>query len=254
MNRLLLAVLMCVSTVASAWTPSLTDKMYINYVTQFGVTNTKFLAASVANVDLEDNSATRIAALKATGRAVICYFSAGSWENWRADQAAFPAVAKGNTMSGWPDERWVDIRNADIVNIMKTRIDSAAAKGCDAVDPDNTDGFDGNNTGFPLTQLDTQTYLAILANYAHSKGLKIGLKNNPNIVNLMFTYFDFAVVEQCHEFSECGMYLVLPAYNKPVFQIEYTGTNSVICAEAATNQFDAQKKTLALDNAGTHCP
>lgn len=36
--------------------------------------------------------------------------------------------------------------------------------------------------------------------------------------------------------------------------IEYSGTNAAICAAAATYQFDGQKKTLPLDNAGTHCP
>lgn len=256
MNKLLLAVLMSVSTLSSAtwWAPSVGEKMYINYVDQFGMANAKFLAATVVNIDLEDNSTARIAQIKATGREVICYFSAGSWENWRADQALFPDVAKGNTMSGWPNERWVDIRNADIVTIMKARIDLAATKGCNAVDPDNTDAWDGNNPGFPITQLHTQTYLATLANYAHSVGLGMGLKNNPNIVNTMFTYFDFGVVEQCHEFNECGSYLVLPNYNKPVFQIEYTGTFTNICNAATIHNFDAQKKTLDLNNAGTHCP
>lgn len=209
MKRILLAVMLCVSTVASAWTPSLTDKMYINYAGQFATTNVKYLAATVANIDLFDNTATRIAALKATGRPVICYFSAGSSENWRPDYAAFPEAVKGNPLDGWVGEKWLDIRSVDVVNIMKARIDLAATRGCDAVDPDNTDGFDGNNTGFPLTQLDTQTYLATLSNYAHSKGLKIGLKNNPNIVNLMFTYFDFAVVEQCLEYTECNMYAII---------------------------------------------
>jgi len=256
MNKIILALLLSVSTLASAtwWAPSVGDKMYINYVDQFGMTNTKFLAATLVNIDLEDNTATRIAQIKATGREVICYFSAGSWENWRADQAAFPAVAKGNTMSGWPDERWVDIRNADIVNIMKARIDLAVTKGCNAVDPDNVDGWDGNNTGFPLTKLDTKIYLATLANYAHSVGLGIGLKNSPNIINEMFTYFDFGVVEQCQEFNECGAYLVFPNYNKPVFQIEYVGGLSTICNAAAINNYDAQKKSLDLNNVGTHCP
>lgn len=256
MNKIILALLLSVSTLASAtwWAPVVGDKMYINYVDQFGMTNTKFLAATVANIDLEDNSAARIAQIKATGREVICYFSAGSWEDWRSDQALFPEVAKGNPMSGWVGEKWIDIRNADIVNIMKARIDLAVSKGCDAVDPDNTDGWDGNNTGFPLTKLDTKIYLATLANYAHSVGLGVGLKNNPNIVNEMFTYFDFGVVEQCHEYNECPMYAVFPSTSKPVFQIEYKGTLSVICNAAAARNFDAQKKTLDLNNKGTHCP
>jgi hypothetical protein len=35
---------------------------------------------------------------------------------------------------------------------------ACAAKGFDGVDPDNVDGWDGNDTGFPLTAADQITY------------------------------------------------------------------------------------------------
>src|SRR4029079_13653563 len=43
------------------------------------------VAASVYDIDLFDTSASTIAVLRAAGRRVICYFSAGSYEDWRPD-------------------------------------------------------------------------------------------------------------------------------------------------------------------------
>lgn len=75
----------------------------------------------------------------------------------------------------------------------------------------------------------------------------------PNLVNQMFSYFDFSVVEQCHEYQECASYQVMATTGRPVWQIEYTGNQTAICNAAATRNFDAQKKTLALNTAGTQC-
>src|SRR5205085_397108 len=76
------------------------------------------------DVDLFDVSASQIAGLKAQGRDVICYFSAGSYEDWRPDANQFPASALGRS-NGWPGERWLDIRNATVRDIMKHRLDLA---------------------------------------------------------------------------------------------------------------------------------
>ena len=49
------------------------------------------MAASVYIVDGEETPAATVAALHAAGRKVVCYLSAGSWEDWRSDAGAFPA-------------------------------------------------------------------------------------------------------------------------------------------------------------------
>ena len=49
--------------------------------------------------------------LKAAGRKVICYFSAGSYEPYRPDAADFAAADLGNELVGWPGERWLDTRS-----------------------------------------------------------------------------------------------------------------------------------------------
>ena len=44
----------------------------------------------------------------------VCYFSAGSAEDWRPDFRQFPSAAIGRALDGWPGESWVDIRRADV--------------------------------------------------------------------------------------------------------------------------------------------
>ncbi|CAN5191681.1 hypothetical protein BH18ACT4_BH18ACT4_15040 [soil metagenome] len=96
--------------------------------------------AEVYDIDLFENDASVVATLHAAGRKVICYLSAGSYENFRPDASRFPAVVLGRN-NGWPGEKWLDIRRLDILGpIMEDRLDECAAKGFDAVEPDNIDG------------------------------------------------------------------------------------------------------------------
>lgn len=69
----------------------------------------------------------------------MCYFSAGTYEPGRPDSAQILADSAdvGESVDGWPAEKWLNIKSQTIVNIMKARIDTALAKGCDGVDPDN---------------------------------------------------------------------------------------------------------------------
>jgi hypothetical protein len=66
------------------------------------------------DIDLFDSSQELIDQLHDAGRIVICYLSAGSYEEWRPDAAQFPAAALGNPLDGWPGERWLDIRNDEV--------------------------------------------------------------------------------------------------------------------------------------------
>ncbi|KAF2760473.1 hypothetical protein EJ05DRAFT_474352 [Pseudovirgaria hyperparasitica] len=95
----------------------------------------------VYDVDMFGTSAATIAALHARGKKVVCYFSAGSYEPGRPDSDQFADGDLGAVMDGWPDERWVDVRSGNVVRIMEARVRVAAEKGCDAVDPDNLDGY-----------------------------------------------------------------------------------------------------------------
>lgn len=175
--------------------------------------------AKVYDIDLFDAPLTTLNALKASGRAVVCYFSAGTSENWRSDFTRFTSQDMG-AQNGWPGERWLDTRSANVREIMKSRLDLAASRGCDGVEPDNVDGY-SNNPGFPLTAATQIDFNRFLAAEAHKRGLKVALKNTVDLLTQLEPDFDFAVNEQCNEFNECGGYSVFTNKGKPVFNAEY---------------------------------
>jgi hypothetical protein len=95
----------------------------------------------VFDLDLFVTPQTTIDALHSLGKKVICYFSAGSFEKGRPDAAQFKSRDLGKTMSGWKDEKWLDLRSQNVRAIMMARMELAAQKKCDGVDPDNTDAY-----------------------------------------------------------------------------------------------------------------
>ena len=199
------------------------------------------------DIDLWDTSKSTIESLHAMGRKVICYFSAGSYENWRADASQFPAAAKGKVMDGWPNERWLDVRSSKVRSIMQQRLDLAADKGCDAVEPDNVDGY-SNESGFALSGADQIAFNRFLATEAHARGLAIGLKNDLDQVQQLVASFDFAVNEQCFQYGECDSLKAFIEADKPVLQVEYGSASlvSTICPKANQRNFDTLIKRLDL--------
>jgi hypothetical protein len=203
--------------------------------------------ATVYDVDGGDQGADVIASLKARGRRVICYFSAGTWEEFREDAAGFPPEVRGRPLADFPDERWLDVRRIDLLApVLLARLDRFAAKGCDAVEPDNVAGYT-NDSGFPLTPEDQLTFNVWIANQAHARGLAVGLKNDPDQVAVLVPYFDFAVVEQCFEFGECERYVPFIAAGKAVFVAEYRVPPRRFCRRARRLGFSAIHKRLRLD-------
>lgn len=79
--------------------------------------------------------------LRARGMDVICYFSAGSYEDWRPDAWKFKSDDLGNPLDGWPGEYWLDLNSDNVRSIMTTRIEIAAQMNCSGIDPDNVDGY-----------------------------------------------------------------------------------------------------------------
>jgi hypothetical protein len=198
------------------------------------------------DLDLYDTPQETIDQLHEDGRIVICYFSAGSWENWRDDADDFPEVVLGEVLVGWEDERWLDIREIDLLEpIMLARLDLADEKDCDGVDPDNVDGYT-NETGFDLSYDDQLEYNIWLAEEAHARGLSIGLKNDLEQIEDLVEYFDWALNEQCFVYEECDLLLPFIEAGKAVFGIEYTGDPAEYCPQAIAMGFSWLTKTPDL--------
>jgi hypothetical protein len=129
---------------------------------------------------------------------------------------------------------------------MAKRFDMCRAKGFDAVEPDNVDGYT-NRTGFPLTAANQSTYNKMLAGLAHDRGLKVGLKNDLEQTGSLRGSFDFAVNEQCFQYSECGTLTSFIAAGKPVFNVEYRGATGSFCPKARALKFSSIFKHMNLD-------
>lgn len=233
------------TTVATSglWRPSSAHSIAWDWI--ISTTPTARSGLGVVDIDGFGSTAANVTAWHAVGAKVVCYLDAGTSENFRPDFGAFPAAVQGNT-NGWPGEKWLDIRNAALLPIMAARAQMCAAKGFDAIEWDNVDGYDGNNTGFPLTAANQTAYNTWLAGEAHTVGLSVALKNDVSQLSSLQPVFDFAINEECQAFSECGGYSTFTNAGKAVFEAEYAAGN-LNCAAAAAGHRDAVRFALNLD-------
>ncbi|CAF1145838.1 unnamed protein product, partial [Didymodactylos carnosus] len=206
------------------------------------------------DIDLFDTPIATISKLKQAGRTVICYFSAGSFENWRPDASKFPKSVLGSVMEDWCDsstqcEWWLNIKQANMAiigPIMQARLDLAKSKGCDGVEPDNIDGYTNEN-GVKLTYADQLAYNKWLAQEAHKRQLSIGLKNDLDQIPELVGSFDWALNEQCFQYNECNKLLPFINADKAVFICEYKGSTNTFCPKSNQMKFSTIKATLDLN-------
>ena len=128
----------------------------------------------------------------------------------------------------WPGEYLLDTRTAAqrtaLVQVMATRyIDGCVSKGFQAIEIDNLDTY--SRSGNLLNINGNLLYAGLLVQYAHDKGLAVGQKNAAELGarGKNEAKFDFAVTEECEEWSECEDYT--DVYGRNVIEIEYTRAN-----------------------------
>ena len=199
------------------------------------------------DIDLFENDASVIAALHASGRRVICYLNAGGWEDWRPDAGQFSEGVIGKNLDGWPGEKWLDIRQMDLLApILEARLDMCKEKGFDGVEPDNVDGYQ-NDTGFPLNYNDQLRFNLWLSAEAHERGLSIGLKNDLEQIPDLVEHFDWALNEECFAYDECELLMPFTEAGKAVFNVEYELETSEFCQRAHALSFNSMRKNWELD-------
>ena len=204
------------------------------------------IPAPVYEVDGFDTPARTVRRLHAQGRRAICYLDVGSWESYRPDRDEFPKSVIGNRYEGFPDERWLDIRRiGKLARPLRGRFELCRRKGFDAVEPDNLNGFT-NPTGFPLTAADQLRFNRWVARQVHRRGMSVALKNDPEQAAELVGRFDFAVVEQCFQYDECGRFSPFVAAGKAVFEAEYELDPSRYCDRAKSLGFSAIGKSYDL--------
>lgn len=214
------------------------------------------LQTDVIDIDLDVDRSV-VDHYHSKGTKVICYISVGSYEDWRTDADQFPEEVLGKDYEGWSGEKWLDIRRIDLLApIMLARLDECAAKGFDAVEPDNMEIYT-NRTGFPLTYDDQLGYALWLADEAHKRGLAIGQKNASDQVKDLVDVYDFAITEDYFYYREAESMLPYIEAGKPVFAAEYTdlpGDFQEFCRQSKGLGFSTVLKHRDLDAWLQTCP
>jgi hypothetical protein len=208
------------------------------------------LYTDVIDLDMDVDAST-VDYYHQRGTKVICYISAGSYEDWRADADQFPDEVLGNDYQGWTGEKWLDIRQVDLLApIMEARMDICAAKGFDAIEFDNLE-IHTNDSGFPITYDDQLMYGMWLAEETHARGMAIGQKNAPDQALQLAGLFDFAIVEDAFYYGWEEEMLPYIKAGKPVFAIEYTdmhGDFDAFCEKSKALGFSTILKKRDLNS------
>ncbi|MCO4746658.1 MAG: endo alpha-1,4 polygalactosaminidase [Proteobacteria bacterium] len=238
---------------ATVWTPE------VGTTWQWQITGTVDTSLDVAMYDVDLFDLTDDVADALSDRTLICYFSAGSWEEWRPDADDFPVKAVGRQLDGWPDERWLDIRDPGVREVLAARLDMAVEKECDGVEPDNITAFN-NNTGFGINATEQLDFNRWLADEAHARDLSIGLKNDLDQLEDLQPWFDWALNEECLSYDECEVYDTWLASGMAVFHTEYVddwadadALASTACSAVPTG-FSTLVKTWDLGAEFLACP
>jgi Glycoside-hydrolase family GH114 len=238
---------------SSRWIPSPQASFQIQFSGEIDLG----VKADLYDVDLFDTDASVVQNLHDLGRRAICYIDAGSYEDWRPDRDQFPNAVIGKAYAGWPGENWLDIRRMDLLDpILRARLDQCQSKGFDGVEFDNVDGF-GNDTGFPLTELDQRTFNTWLAEEAHNRNLSVGLKNDPEQAGDLWPVFDFSIVESCFSEGWCDQMRPFFDRGKAVFALEYPEEEIAFepfCSRAREMHISLTFKHLSLDAYRAACP
>lgn len=204
--------------------------------------------ASVYEIDGFESSRADVARLHRRSAKVICYLDVGSWEDYRPDADRFPKAVIGNVYDGYPEERWLDVGSFHrFAKPLDDRIAMCDRKGFDAVEPDNVAGWEPENeTGFEITRGEQLRFNRWIARRVHARGMAVALKNDGRQAAELVGGFDFAVVEECFQYDECGLYRPFIDAGKAVFEAEYELAPSEFCAAAAALRFSSIRKSYDL--------
>jgi hypothetical protein len=197
-------------------------------------------------------------AAPAAGLYNICYINAfqaqpDATDWWRANH---PDLLLKNA-AGEPviDENWneqlldvsTDAKRAELAKVVGGWIDDCAAKGFQAVEPDNLDSY-SRSQGL-LTADQDAAMAAELVRLAHGKGLAAGQKNTTEFLPRAAKIgFDFAVAEQCGVYDECGKYAA--AYGGRVFDVEYDDKGFGAACRAYAGRIAIVRRDLDVSAAG----
>ncbi|MER6527178.1 endo alpha-1,4 polygalactosaminidase [Streptomyces sp. NPDC001508] len=186
----------------------------------------------------------------------ICYVNAFQAQPDEAD--AWPAGlllrdAHGKVVvdEDW-DEPLLDIgteaKRARVAERVNRWIDGCADQGFDAVEPDNYDSYTRSQK--LLTAEDATAFITLLSRHAHARNLAIAQKNTLELADQRRRAgLDFAVVEECAEWDECGAYA--DAFDDRVLIVEYTDKGLRKALAGFGDRLSIVRRDLAVSTPGS---
>lgn len=259
-----------------------------------GITGTSFatgqtVAPTVFDIDFQTDAfctggtitqenTGAVNALHVQGAHVIGYIDAGGAESFRPDFPQYQSFNNscngclfGKPISGFRNEFWLNINNnvfghdpkdpagttesaqTFILEEVAARLARVKADGFDGVEFDVVDAWQ-NRTGLTISA-DTQLqFNSRLANMAHQQGLAAALKNDVGQIPDLLPYFDFAINEQCQQYSECATLQPFLNRGDAVYQVEYKLSTGKFCPPANLANRSGILKTFDLfDKPWTPC-
>jgi hypothetical protein len=166
----------------------------------------------------------------AAGLYNICYLNGfqvqpGEDGSWDADLLLRDANGKPVIDKDWNEtllDVSTDAKRTRIAAVVGGWITGCAKDGFAAIEIDNLDSY--SRSGGRLTQDNAVAFLKLLSQRAHAAGLAIAQKNSTELLSRRTEMgTDFAVAEQCSQYSECADYV--SAYGTHVLMIEYQSSD-----------------------------
>jgi hypothetical protein len=196
--------------------------------------------AQLFYLDAQMQDASALATLRAQGRHYLCYLSAGSLESFRDDVDQFPSGAVGNQLARYPNERWLDVRDSTVRELMERRVLALSALGCAGIPPSSL-AVHAVDTGFDLSVSDALDYARWLAERIHAAGMSAGLSGPTELTSELWPTFDFALAIGCVNGTQCAEYAPFEAAKKTVLHLEIGGAEAApaLCNAAKALGFDA---------------
>ena len=172
--------------------------------------------------------------LPAPGVYSICYINAfqtqpqdAAW--WTSNHLDLLLQRDGAPVAdpNWPGEYLLDVsmaeKRAALLAIVGPWIDQCARDGFAAIEADNLDTYSRSDGALAIE--DNLVFAASLVERAHALGLAFGQKNGAELgTRGQKIGFDFAIVESCQVYDECGDYT--DVFGRHVLEIEYTDTDA----------------------------
>ncbi|MBY8883019.1 endo alpha-1,4 polygalactosaminidase [Actinacidiphila acidipaludis] len=192
----------------------------------------------------------------AAGLYNICYVNAfqaqpGAESDWGSDLLLHDAGGKVVYDQDW-GEALLDVSTAAkrtrIADKVDAWIDQCAAKGYQAIEPDNYDSYSRSKK--LLTSGEAEAYISLLSAHAHAKGLAIAQKNTSELAgDRSATGLDFAVAEECGTYDECGDYTA--AFGNHVIVIEYTAKGLTKACSGWGSRLSIVRRDVDVSPAGS---